>query len=190
VCREPGSAQSLEDFFPPRGFLLGTEDMFHRPAGDGPGELFFRRQLAIRLDGLKRIFHHFPAISLQDVFHPIGIAEIEMRFEDDPNVFHLGLRFGPRRRNGCSNQQHGGQRNDEEMIFSGHGHSPVSCGKLDERQAIINPKREHYSGHRVGGKPNAKRFRYSLERVYCVLFRSFFKRMISAGVDLIDTPVE
>ena len=84
----------------PRLALSGPEDLGHRPAGQGPGELLVGGKIAALVDQIQGVIGHRRPVSIDNATGEVGEADVEMRLRNHDHLLEPGpLRdiFGPRR---------------------------------------------------------------------------------------------
>ena len=69
--------------------LARPENLRHRPAGQGPGELLVRRQAAALVDQLQGLVGHRSPVAVHDAAGKVREADIEMRLGNDDHFLQL-----------------------------------------------------------------------------------------------------
>ena len=94
VPHQPAITDRLFDPLSPLRGLARPENLMHGPAGDRPHELILRRQFARGVAHVQGLVDHRSAVPLDDLAGQPGVADVEMRLEDDDHL--LQFRFTAR----------------------------------------------------------------------------------------------
>jgi hypothetical protein len=69
--------------------LFRPENLRHRPAGQGPGELLVRRKTAALVDQLQGLIGHRRPVSVHDAAGKVREPDVEVRLGNDDHFFEL-----------------------------------------------------------------------------------------------------